>query len=144
MGKINQCTMWIVLGGLTILTGVNIYNYSTKNVAKELEVLQQGGIENHKNLTAAYQNTKYVEKQKTGLEGMKKQVEGMADQLAAMEKAEEAAKKAEELRLKPGKSVLDKLSQIKETNKFIAGPEDARFTILEYSELLCPFCKRHS
>ncbi len=135
-----------LLTGLVILTWVNIYNYTTTNVAKEFEVMQVGGVENYEKLQKAYTTENYKEAQKKGLENAKEQYASpdMEKQIEAMKKAKEEKAKAEKLRLKPGQGVLDELAQIKEHQKLVNGPKDARFTILEYSELLCPYCKRHS
>jgi len=38
-------------------------------------------------------------------------------------------------------NMLNEIEKIKET-AMIHGDENARFTVLEYSELLCPYCKR--
>ncbi len=137
MTKSNQCMKWIILGGLVVLTGINVYNYCTKNIAKEYEVLQSGGIENYNKLHEAYESTKYKENSEQELKKVKTQVEGLGAQLEAMKQAEEA-------KVKAGAPAIERLEKIKASHKFINGSKDARFTILEYSELLCPFCKEHS
>ncbi len=146
MGEQKKVMKILVLTGLVVLTWVNIYNYATTNVAKEFEVMQLGGVENYEKLQKAYTTEKYQEEQKKALENAKEQYASpdMEKQIEAMKKAKAEKQKAEKLRLKPGQGVLDELSQIKEHQKLVNGPKDARFTILEYSELLCPYCKRHS
>ncbi len=46
-------------------------------------------------------------------------------------------------KLKPNPEIVSLLDNIKKEG-FIKGKKDARYTILEYTELLCPYCKRHT
>lgn len=43
----------------------------------------------------------------------------------------------------PDQAVIDKLNTIKK-DWYVSGNPDAQITILEYSDLVCPFCKRQS
>jgi protein-disulfide isomerase len=77
-----------------------------------------------------YKSDMYKDQQKSTLE----QILGSMDQDVA---AQDTAEDAPALILED-----DKIINLIE-DEYVLGNEDARITIIEYSEFICPFCKRH-
>jgi protein-disulfide isomerase len=86
-----------------------------------------------------YSSESYIAQQTTAIEQALTQMNG-----AEIIEAEDSDPQNENLETTENNQVIiDKLEDIK-SSSVVYGKKDARFTILEYSELLCPYCKRHS
>jgi protein-disulfide isomerase len=95
-----------------------------------LETVKVGGAENFTLVQQLYNADDYKTQQ---TEMIKQVLESSAPEAAATDAAATEANEIDE----------DTLEGIRK-NGYINGDEDARITILEYSEFLCPFCKRQS
>lgn len=125
----------ILLVCLLALTGINLYTYFSGNVYKEFDLIQVGGKENWAKLQTAFSTEKYQQSKKDELKKAKEMMNATAP--VAQDPHGDAM-------TKKGTPVLDELAKIKQAHPFVKGDENARFTILEYSEILCPYCQRHS
>ncbi|MCK9466997.1 MAG: thioredoxin domain-containing protein [Candidatus Absconditabacterales bacterium] len=119
----------IVILGLILL--LNIANLFKKD-ARTLETLKVGGSSNMKKIEQLYSSPEYISQQTMSIDQALSQMNidenlnnnGLDDALVS-------------------ETIINKLEEIKSSGVDY-GAESARFTILEYSELLCPYCKRHS
>lgn len=116
--------MMVSLLALNALLG--IYIAFLKPDAYALETLKVWGRENMKMAKQLYSSDTYKQEQKSTLQ----QILGSMGQAAPTE--EVAAPTLDASRLDAIKA-----------NTYVKGNTDARITIVEYSDLLCPFCKRH-
>jgi hypothetical protein len=115
---------------LNILFGAYIAFF--KQDAYSLETLKVGGRENMKMAIELYKSDAYVQQKKTTLEQI----------LASMGTTDTTAPTAEEDTTTPVAGDAAKFASIAQDG-YILGNKDAKITIIEYSDLLCPFCKRH-
>lgn len=136
-----QSTINTILIVLLMIGNVIGFNYfssgssSETNVEKavtaaieKLEAEKVGGEENYKLVQKIYTNDAFATQQKQSLENALKQ----------MGQAAEAEKKAN------APKVLDKEALSAVTKDItIKGDQDADILLIEYSDIECPFCKRH-
>lgn len=124
--------VFIALLVLNLLFGVYISFF--KRDALWLETLKVWGAENMKLAVQLYQADSYKQQQKTTLEQI----------LGSMNKTGAAAQQADapQADTAPVQGDAAKFSAI-EKDGYILGNKNARITIVEYSDLLCPFCKKH-
>lgn len=108
-----------------------IYIAFIKRDALRLETLKVGGPENMKLVEQLYKSDSYKQQQKSAIE----QVLGTTTDTAQQPTADTTA---------PTATAGDaaKFAAIQQDG-YIKGNKNARITIIEYSDMLCPFCKRH-
>lgn len=122
--------LFIGLLALNVLIGA--YVAFIKPSAYSLETLKVGGRENMKMAMQLYKSDMYIQQQKTTLEQI----------LASMGTTDTTTPTAQEDTTTPVAWDADKFAAIAQDG-YILGDKDAKVTIIEYSDLLCPFCKRH-
>lgn len=131
----NMKMFLIALLILNVLFGVYIAFF--KRDAYRLETLKVWGAENMKLAVQLYKSDAYVQQQKTTLEQI----------LASMWTTDTTAQTdttatSEEDTTTTTQGDASKFAAI-EKDGYIKGNKNARITIIEYSDMLCPFCKRH-
>ncbi len=125
---------WI-LTGIVLLLIVNVYGVFFKHDALRLETVKVGGEQNMILANKLYSSTAYKDQQKTTLE----QVLASIDQTAP----DTTNTTTTTTDTQAGASTID-LAKVKtiKADSYVEGNANARITILEYSDLLCPYCKR--
>ncbi|HMY80243.1 MAG TPA: DsbA family protein [Candidatus Absconditabacterales bacterium] len=138
-GLLNTVLIIITL----LLSAFNTFggsNMITKAIEK-VEAMKVGGSENYEIVKKIYESDAFKSQQKQSLEAAQKQMGGAQAQPEAQPEAQpsdttqpapDAAKKIS----------LDQVKKIKDS-ALIVGSKDAKILIVEYSDLQCPFCKRH-
>jgi len=109
-----------------------------KDATWKLETMKVGGPENMKLVEQLYSSESYISQQTMAIEQALAQIKNNNIESDVPENNNEDQDSYEK-----NQSILDQLNKIKKSGVDY-GKESARFTILEYSELLCPYCKRHS
>ena len=131
----NMKLLVIVLLALNLLLGVYIAFF--KNDALSLETLKVWGAENMKIATELYQLPAFKEQNKQQFEQGLQMFQGWA---AADTTAQQPA--AQPDAATPVAGDASKFASII-SDGYVLGNKNARITIIEYSDMLCPFCKRH-
>ena len=126
--------LFIALLVLNLLFGIYIGFF--KRDALWLETLKVGGSENMKLAVQLYRADSYKQQQRSTLEQILGSMNNPTDTTAQTDTA--AATDA----ATPVVADASKFAAI-EKDGYILGNKNARITIIEYSDLLCPFCKRH-
>jgi len=138
---------FFVLWILFVLLAINLLSFFKKDNALKLETMKVGGPENMELVTKLYQSQEYIDQQTAAIDQALAQI-NMADSIPnendlLLDEDSIENENNDEIEETKNQSIIDELDNIKSSSS-IYGKEDARFTILEYSELLCPYCKRHS
>lgn len=128
--------IFIALLALNVLFGVYIAFF--KKDAYRLETLKVGGAENMKLAVQLYNADTYKQQQKSTLEQILGSM-GTTTPTAAQADTTTPASTADTT---PVTADASKFAAI-EKDGYIKGNKNARITIIEYSDMLCPFCKRH-
>ena len=127
--KKDMSTVLVVLSAITVL--LTLYVGFFKKDAFSLETMKVGGPENMTLVQQLYNSDMYKTQQTQAIQ------QALASITApATDTTETAA---------PATTTIDK-AKINAIKKawYVEGKENARITILEYSEFLCPYCKRQS
>lgn len=136
--NIEKIALYGIIGINLILT---LYVAFFKTDAVRLETLKSGGSENFALVQKLYESDAYKSQQKQTLEQVLSSFEGQTDTTA--EETDDTAADADEGDSKESstldQSTVEKL--LKDAHYY--GDKDAKIVVLEYSDLLCPFCKRH-
>jgi len=131
----NMKMLFIALLILNVLFGVYVAFF--KRDALRLETLKVGGSENMKLAVQLYQSDVYKQQQKSTLEQI---LGSMGKTDTTTPTADATAPAADTTTATQGDA--SKFAAI-EKDGYILGNKNARITIIEYSDMLCPFCKRH-
>ena len=131
----NMKMVFIGLLALSVLLGV--YTAFFKHDALWLETLKVWGDENMKLAVQLYQADSYKQQQKSTLE----QILGSMN-TATGTTAQQAPTPAPQANATTTQGDATKFAAI-EKDGYIKGNKNARITVIEYSDLICPFCKRH-
>lgn len=143
----NQSLLSLVLSVVTLLlVAFNTFggNAGVMKALEQVEAMKVGGAENYEIVKKIYNSDAFKSQQKTSLEAAAAQMAGAdakpadAAQPEAAAPAEETAPAADAAK----KISLDEVKKIKDS-ALLVGPKDAKILIVEYSDLQCPFCKRH-
>ncbi len=142
-----------VIAILLIMLILNLLSFFKKDSALYLETIKVGGVENMELVKELYNSDSYKEQQGAAIDQALAQI-NMAememnentdqDPLWDVEILEE--NENDDIPLEDwekNNDLIVKLEEIKASTP-IHGDENARFTILEYSEFLCPYCKTQS
>ena len=149
----NQSLLSLVLSVVTLLlVAFNTFggNAGVMKALEGVEAMKVGGTENYEIVKKIYNSDAFKSQQKTSLEAAAKQMEGAAAPDAAAPDAAKPADAAAPDAAKPAETAptAKKLTpdQIKKvlSTAIVKWPKDAKIMIVEYSDLQCPFCKRHS
>jgi protein-disulfide isomerase len=119
-------------GNMKIDLLFGIYIAFFKHDALRLETLKVGGRDNMKLAIQLYKSDTYVQQQKDTLEQI----------LASMGKTDTTTDTAPTDTTAAVVGDAAKFAAIAQDG-YVLGKKDAKITIIEYSDLLCPFCKRH-
>ena len=124
----------LVLSVLFVILLINVLSFFKEDTTLKLEILKVWWKENMKLVKQLYNSPEYIQQQTIAIEQALSQI-NMVDQ--SFDDALDVNN------LQWNDSFIQELERIK-SSSIIYGDENARFTIIEYSEFLCPFCKRHS
>ncbi len=130
----NITMLLVVVLVLNVL--LTLYIGFFKRDAYRLETLKVGGADNMQLATQLYQSDSYVQQQKATLD----QILGTINQGA--DTTVPAATTAQAEPTTTAVAANDKLAAIQKDG-YILGNKNAKITIIEYSDFLCPFCQRH-
>lgn len=126
----------LIISVLTLL-GVIAGFFCMKNyvyhVIEKNEAMKVGGMENYEKLQELYKSDAFKSAQK-------QQIESAVAQMNGQQPTDTTAGTEEEF--PSGKLTADQISQMKE-GTFTMGEDDAKITIVEYTDPECPFCIRH-
>lgn len=142
-GKTNYQILVIVI--LLIMLVLNILSFLRKDSARNLETVKVGGVENMEAVQELYKSDSYIAQQGTAIDQALAQI-NMAANVEVEPTLDIEAGNTEDVEVdteNANNDMIAELNNIKES-AVIHGDENARFTILEYSEFLCPYCKRQS
>ena len=134
-----KCNIWLVIL-LWLILIINLLSLFKKDSALKLETMKVGWSENMKLVEQLYSSESYISQQTAAIEqALAQTTNTQVDPTIDTNTGAEENIESEEI----NQTIVDQLEEIK-SSSVIHGKENARFTILEYSELLCPYCKRHS
>ena len=139
MKKCNITWYVITIILLALLLWVNIYNVSNSNKGKasgkdawDLEIMKVGWEENWEQIEKIYKSKSYIDQQTQAIDATIAEFE-WNNQYG--EEWDTATQWNEDV-----SAIVENLL----ATAPVRGDKNARFTIIEYTELLCPFCQRHS
>lgn len=132
-------TINAVLSGVTLLlVAFSTFggNPGVQRAIEEVEAMKVGGSENYAIVQKIYSSDAFKAQQKSSLEAAQQQMEGSA--------AAPTEPTADTAPAEPAKNTITKeqLEAIKKMG-YWDGAKDGKIILLEYSDLQCPFCKRH-
>lgn len=139
----------VILAATLVLS---ILAFFRKDSARNLETTKVGGIENMAAVQELYKSDSYKAQQSAAIDQALAQINPQvnldnepSDDLDLEEDIEWDPKDVNEDSddAEVNNTMISKLEKIKDST-VVHGNKNARFTILEYSEFLCPFCKRQS
>ncbi|MCX6825185.1 MAG: thioredoxin domain-containing protein [candidate division SR1 bacterium] len=136
--KYNQIKMFLI-GLLVLNVLLGIYIAFFKKDAYRLETLKVGGDENMNLAVQLYNADAYKQQQKSTLEQILGSM-GKTDTTTTQPTAQ--APTTADTTVTPIQGDATKFAAI-EKDGYIKGNKNARITLIEYSDLVCPFCKRH-
>ncbi len=119
----------IIVGLLAINILLVLYIAFIKTDALDLEVMKTGGKQNFNLVQKIYSSDAYVKQQRQSLDQALVAINQQGNTETANPSQAQTLDQA-------------KIATLLE-NTYVRGNKDARFVIFEYSDLLCPFCKRH-
>ena len=130
----------LILAILAVTLVLSILSFFKKDSARNLETTKVGGVENMAAVQELYKSDSYKTQQNAAIDQALAQINPEMDL---------NNQPSDDLNLEEGddgetnNKIISALEDIKKSTT-MHGDDDARFTILEYSEFLCPFCKRQS
>lgn len=134
--KKNSMMTMLFIGLLVLNILFGAYVAFFKQDAYSLETLKVGGRENMKMAIQLYKSDTYIQQQKTTLE----QILASMWTTDTTQNADQGATQETTTTAVAGDA--GKFAAIAQDG-YILGNKNAKVTIIEYSDLLCPFCKRH-
>jgi len=124
---------------LAVLIAVNIvisiFVLTKPDGAMKLEELRAGGAENFAQILEFYESDEYKQQQTQWIQQALWQTAGTAPNPTNPTQEEPTP-------IASDSSLQESIEQIVD-EWYIHGNPDARYTVIEYSDLECPFCKRH-
>ena len=134
----NMKMFLIVLLVLNLL--ISVYAAFFKKDAYRLETLKVGGTANMNMARQLYESDQYKQQQKATLDQILGSL-GTTDTTKTTQPTADTTKPTTDTASATQGDVA-KFAAI-EKDGYIKGNKNARITIIEYSDLICPFCKRH-
>ncbi len=126
--------VFVAILALNLLLGIYVAFF--KHDALRLETLKVGGRDNMKLAVQLYESDTYIQQQKSTLA----QILGSMWTAGTEQGSNTTAQQEDTTTAVQGDAA--KFASI-EKEGYIKGNKNARITIIEYSDLLCPFCKKH-
>lgn len=131
----------IVLLWINLLIG--LAGLLREDGAIKLEKLRAGGQENFQKIMAYYQSDVFKQQQSQNIDLMLQQAAQVWDTIApSVDQAQAQPEPAQGNVVAADQSIQEAIQQIR-AEGHIQGNPNARYTLVEYSDLECPFCKRH-
>lgn len=147
----NQNTLSLSISVITLLlVAFNTFwwDKSFTGALEEIEAMKVGGIENYQIVKKIYSSDAFKAQQKQSLEAAQKQMEWGSPTAQAWNnnQAQQAPTQAEAPTAEAPMTKKLTMDQVKKvlSSAIIKWPKNAKVVIVEYSDLQCPFCKRHS
>ena len=133
--KCKKC--WYVVSAilLIVLLAINVLLYVRQTKYLNFSIAQAGGIENWEKIQKIYNSDKWKEEQTSSI-----------DAYIAQFKAQygnDENNNSDTTSSETNADVADIVEGLLASAP-VRGDKNARFTIIEYTELLCPYCQRHS
>lgn len=125
-------TTWLLIG----ILAVSIINLALPDGAIKMEKLRAGGSDNFAKVVELYSSEWYKSQQKSAIDAALAQFGGEGNPTPTVDAP------TVDTTTNGWDDLKSELSNIKK-GAYIDGNPNARFTVLEYSDLECPFCKRH-
>lgn len=147
----NSMAMWsLVVSAVTLLlVAVNTFggNAGVQKAIENVEAMKVGGSDNYAIVKEIYASDAFKTSQKTSLEAAKQQMAGAAPTDTTTPPTDTTTTPPTDTTTPPsadaGKKITaEQLAAIKSAGLW-DGSKDAKIILLEYSDLQCPFCKRH-
>ncbi|MFZ2151200.1 MAG: thioredoxin domain-containing protein [Candidatus Absconditicoccaceae bacterium] len=130
--------IWLVaLLALNIL--LTLFVIVRKDPSRSLEEMKAGGAENFTLVQELYSSDTYKKQQKDSITQFLGSIKGTDGTTQGQQEEPTDIAPSQG----PDQAMIDKLNTIKKDG-YVSGNPDAQITILEYSDLVCPFCKRQS
>ena len=139
--KHNQIKMFLI-AILLLNVVLGIYISFFKKDAYRLETLKVGGADNMNLAVQLYNADAYKQQQKATLEQILGSMSGTGAQAPTAAAQAPTAQTAPTDTSTTVQGDAAKFAAI-EKDGYIKGNKNARITVIEYSDLICPFCKRH-
>lgn len=144
----NNSLLNTVLSVVTLLlVAFNTFGGSmgVQKAIENVEAMKVGGAENYAIVKEIYASDAFKTSQKQSLDAAKQQMEGAAAQANPTDTAQpaDAAQPTDAQPTAANKTLTDdQIAAIKKLG-YREGDKNAKILFLEYSDLQCPFCKRH-
>ena len=146
----NSLSMWsLVVSAVTLLlVAVNTFggNAGVQKAIENVEAMKVGGAENYAIVKKIYASDAFKSSQKTSLEAAEKQMAGAAPTDTTTPPTDTTTPPADTTTPPTAdaakKITAEQLAAIKAGGLW-DGAKDGKIILLEYSDLQCPFCKRH-
>ena len=132
----------LIMLGVAIVIVVWFSFFQTSRVISRLEnneAQKLWGQENYELVKKLYDSEWFKQQQKAGLDQALGQINGQQAQPSANNQAKNTQEN-DNSEIK--KISLDQINKIK-NDTYIIGNKNAKILIVEYSDLQCPFCKKH-
>ena len=148
---------FLVIAVLAVMLVLSILSFFRKDSARNLETTKVGGVENMAAVQELYKSDSYKAQQSAAIDQALAQINTEIDlgnepteemnleENSDVEVEENMENSDEEKNsdVEVNTTIISALEEIKSSTT-IHGDKNARFTILEYSEFLCPYCQRQS
>ncbi|MBO4517007.1 hypothetical protein J5751_06370 [bacterium] len=133
--KCKKC--WYVVSAilLIVLLAINVLLYVRQTKYLNFSIAQAGGIENWEKIQKIYNSDKWKEEQTSSIDAYIAQFKAQYGN----DENNNSDTTSSETNADVANIVEDLLASAP-----VRGDKNARFTIIEYTELLCPYCQRHS
>lgn len=135
---------------LLVMLALNLLSFFKKDSVLKLETIKVGWVENMEAVQKLYKSDSYIAQQTAAIDQALSQLpaEDIVTKLTGNEENMEENLNEENIEndnelVEVNKDMISSLNEIKKS-WIIQWDKNARFTILEYSELMCPYCKRQS
>ncbi len=141
---VSLSALWLIISIVTCLIAGGALiaaqrAYEVSQASYDLNILSAGWEENFNRMNKVYQTEAYLEYATTQTE----QAESYFG-LTTDDSNTENNNEWDETNITTGGDDIKTVVEDMLASSPIRGDENARFTIVEYTELLCPFCQRHS